>query len=137
MADVELSGRELVAFIDAVADLVTWVNTKVPWWDIVKRYRRDPGMPQFDVEMGLVRRLLTVKAALDFESDEYTGATYPGWPPDLDRDVWATVRELRALVRDDLRWDLSRFDVEALRRKASQRAAELEEAKALADPDES
>lgn len=128
MADVELSARTIVEFIDAILDLYQWLGAKVPWIDRGASFRPDERTPQFVAELGLAERLSVLKEILDFESDVYTGAYFPDLPGELGRDIRATVKALRWLVKEDLEWDLASLDLVELNREAAQREGELDRA---------
>lgn len=129
MADVSITGVQMMEFIDRLRDLTVAVTRTLPSSDCGRVVKHQPERSQFEAEQGVAVRLLAVKAAVDFESDELTGACLPGWHEDFDGAFRAAVRELRELVRDVLRWDVSAIDREQLRRKAAAMAAALEAAR--------
>jgi hypothetical protein len=87
-------------------------------------------VPQFTAELAVYTRVLSLKEALDFDSDEILERGFDEFPPEVDSDLCEAFRFTRELIRDRWQWDLEVADLNGLRIEMRRRSERLRAAKA-------
>jgi hypothetical protein len=126
MADTAPAAQRLVGFIDAYCEFTEVVIRTIPRGHGAQ-YTPQVSDPIFEVELQIAGKLLAVREALDYESDDYLGPCLPGWDEGVAFAVRKSIRTLREFVRQQLNWNVQSINLHILRGEAAQRRVDLKE----------